>query len=74
MMKKAKTSKMAIIKPFEWLYTGYQNWFEKDRFAYQWELAAIEQLTPNHKIRIEIAMGKGEFATPPSLGVYGAQA
>ncbi|MBN2186822.1 MAG: hypothetical protein JW732_05155 [Dehalococcoidia bacterium] len=52
------------------LYAGYQNWFEKDRFAYQWELAAIEQLTPNHKSRIEIAMEKGEFAAPLGLEIY----
>jgi len=48
------------------LYPGYQNWFEKNRFAYQRELAALEQLIPNHKSGIEIAMG-GEFATP--LGI-----
>jgi len=51
------------------LYTGYQNWFEKDRFAYQWELATIEQLIPNCRSEIEPAMVKGEFATPLGLEI-----
>ncbi|MDY7018634.1 MAG: class I SAM-dependent methyltransferase [Chloroflexota bacterium] len=58
---------MAIIEPFEQHYIEYENWFEKNRFAYQSELAAIKGFIPNHKRGIEIGMGTGRFATP--LGV-----
>ena len=66
-MEKAKTLKMAIIEPFEWHYTEYENWFEKNSFAYQSELAAIKEFIPDHRRGIEIGLGSGRFATP--LGI-----
>jgi SAM-dependent methyltransferase len=58
---------MAIIEPFERHYTQYENWFEKNKFAYQAELAAIKEFVPIHKRGIEIGVGSGRFAIP--LGI-----
>ena len=58
---------MAIIEPFERYYTEYENWFDRNKFAYQSELAAIEEFIPIHKRGIEIGVGTGRFAAP--LGI-----
>jgi len=53
---------MAIIEPFERHYIEYENWFEKNRFAYQSELAGIREFIPDGKRGIEIGVGSGRFA------------
>ena len=58
---------MAIIEPFEQHYIEYENWFEKNKFAYQSELAAIREFIPGHIRGIEIGIGSGRFAAP--LGI-----
>jgi len=58
---------MAIIKPFERHYIEYENWFERNKFAYQSELAAIKEFIPIHQRGIEIGIGSGRFAAP--LGI-----
>lgn len=55
------------IEPFE-QYTGnYEEWFEKNRFAYKAELQAVRLLLPKNGIGMEIGVGTGRFAAP--LGI-----
>jgi ubiquinone/menaquinone biosynthesis C-methylase UbiE len=58
---------MAIIEPFERHYMEYENWFERNRLAYQSELAAVKEFIPDDKRGIEIGIGSGKFAAP--LGI-----
>ena len=60
---------MAIIEPFERHYVEYENWFEKNSFAYQSELAAIKGFIPDHKRGIEIGIGTGRFAAPLGMEI-----
>ena len=53
---------MVIIEPFVGHYIEYENWFEKNRFAYQSELASIREFIPDHKRGTEIGIGSGRFA------------
>ncbi len=58
---------MAIIEPFEQHVQKYEEWFEKNQFAYQSELNALRELLPPDGIGIEIGVGTGRFAEP--LGI-----
>ncbi|MBN1525845.1 MAG: class I SAM-dependent methyltransferase [Spirochaetales bacterium] len=58
---------MAITKPFEEHTRQYEQWFEKNEFAYQSELAAVRMLLPKEGTGIEIGVGSGRFAVP--LGI-----
>ncbi len=58
---------MAIIEPFEQHYIEYEAWFERNRFTYQSELAAVKEFIPDNKRGIEIGLGSGKFAAP--LGI-----
>jgi ubiquinone/menaquinone biosynthesis C-methylase UbiE len=53
---------MAKIEPFEQHYAEYENWFERNKFAYQSELAAVKEFIPDNKRGIEIGIGSGRFA------------
>lgn len=58
---------MAKVKPFENYPFQYEDWFEKNKFAYLSELKAIEEQLPNSGNGIEIGVGSGRFAAP--LGI-----
>ncbi len=61
---------MPKIEPFEKYYNKYEDWFIKNKFAYQSELLAIRELLPEKGRGVEIGVGSGRFAEP--LGIkYG---
>jgi len=52
------------IEPFEKYTQRYNNWFDKNKFVYESELKAIEELIPNEKgVGVEIGIGTGRFAS-----------
>jgi len=55
------------IEPFEKYTKRYENWFEKNRFAYESELKAVKLMLPKEGIGIEIGVGSAKFAAP--LGI-----
>lgn len=55
---------MPKIEPFERYANRYEDWFEKNRFAYESELLAIRKLLPENGEGIEIGVGSGRFAAP----------
>ena len=57
---------MARIEPFEKYTKIYEDWFFKNKYAYESEVAAIKALLPQGK-GIEIGVGTGRFAYP--LGI-----
>ena len=57
---------MARITPFESHREEYEDWFVKNKFAYQSELDALGEMLPKGK-GIEIGVGSGLFAAP--LGI-----
>jgi ubiquinone/menaquinone biosynthesis C-methylase UbiE len=58
---------MAKIEPFEQHAQQYEEWFERNRFAYESELRAVRMLLPEGTNGIEIGVGSGRFAAP--LGI-----
>ena len=61
---------MPKIEPFEKHYDKYEDWFEKNEFAYQSEINAVKEVLPVEGKGIEIGVGSGRFAAP--LGIkYG---
>jgi ubiquinone/menaquinone biosynthesis C-methylase UbiE len=58
---------MPKIEPFEKYTQQYEDWFEKNRFAYESELRAIRAQLTESGDRIEIGVGSGRFASP--LGI-----
>ena len=58
---------MAKIEPFEQHAQQYEDWFEKNRFAYESELKAVKTLLPEGGNGMEIGVGSGRFAAP--LGI-----
>ncbi len=55
--------------PFERYAGKYEEWFERNRFAYQSELRAVNSLLPPRGIGIEIGVGTGRFAAPLGLPI-----
>jgi hypothetical protein len=55
------------FEPFEKYAQKYDEWFDKNKFAYESELQAIKELLPINKNGIEIGVGSGRFASP--LGI-----
>lgn len=53
--------------PFENHTEEYEEWFEKYKYAYDSEIAAIQDLLPALGIGIEIGVGTGRYAVP--LGI-----
>jgi SAM-dependent methyltransferase len=45
----------------------YEDWFERNRFAYESELEAVRQLLPEGGEGLEVGVGTGRFAAP--LGI-----
>lgn len=63
---------MAKTKPFEENTERYEEWFERNRFAYESELRAVRMLLPEKGMGMEIGVGSGRFASP--LGIrYGVE-
>ncbi len=58
---------MAKTEPFDHYAPEYDNWFEKNKYAFQSELNAVRKLLPQTKETIEIGVGSGIFAEP--LGI-----
>ena len=58
---------MARIEPFEKYPSRYEDWFEKNKFAFESELYAIREQLPKSDKGIEIGVGSGRFAAP--LGI-----
>lgn len=58
---------MSRIEPFEKYSKKYEDWFERNEFAYKSEIQAIKELLPQGKNGIEIGVGSGRFAIP--LGI-----
>jgi ubiquinone/menaquinone biosynthesis C-methylase UbiE len=58
---------MARIAPFEKHPLRYEQWFEKNKFAYESELQAIREQLPGRGEGVEIGVGSGRFAAP--LGI-----
>jgi ubiquinone/menaquinone biosynthesis C-methylase UbiE len=55
---------MARIKPFERYALEYESWFERNKYAYESELLAVEKAIPEIGEGIEIGVGSGRFAQP----------
>ncbi len=58
---------MAKTEPFDKYPSQYEDWFEKNRFAFESELRAIKEQLPKSDNGIEIGVGSGRFAVP--LGI-----
>jgi SAM-dependent methyltransferase len=58
---------MPRTQPFDEYLDEYDAWFEKHRFAYLSELAAVRRFVPDGGNGVEIGVGTGRFALP--LGV-----
>jgi ubiquinone/menaquinone biosynthesis C-methylase UbiE len=56
-------TEMPKIEPFEKYGQRYEDWFEKNRFAYKSELRAIRAQLPESGDCIEIGVGSGRFAS-----------
>lgn len=55
------------VEPFDSYADRYENWFERNKFAYGSELLAVKQLLPESGVGIEVGIGSGRFAEP--LGI-----
>jgi len=58
---------MARITPFEKHPTDYEEWFERNSFAYESELRAVKYFLPERGEGLEVGVGSGRFAAP--LGI-----
>jgi ubiquinone/menaquinone biosynthesis C-methylase UbiE len=59
-------------KPFEEYTEKYEDWFERNRFAYESELEAVRVMLPEKGKGVEIGVGSGRFAA--LLGIkYGLE-
>ena len=58
---------MPKTQPFDVHTREYENWFTKNRGAYESELEAVRRLLPREGIGLEVGVGTGLFAKP--LGI-----
>jgi SAM-dependent methyltransferase len=58
---------MAKTKPFDLHTARYEQWFERNRYAYESEISAVQSLLPAFGEGLEIGVGSGLFADP--LGI-----
>jgi len=58
---------MPRIEPFNRYMSEYEDWFEKNHFAYISELRAVKKQLPENAKSVEIGVGTGRFAAP--LGI-----
>lgn len=57
----------AKVEPFEKQAKNYDEWFERNKPAYESELRAVKALLPERGHGVEIGAGTGRFAAP--LGI-----
>jgi len=50
------------IQAFEMYANEYDHWFEKNRPAYESEIALLKKLIPDTGIGLEIGIGTGRFS------------
>jgi len=63
---------VAKITPFEEHTAQYDDWFQRNYYVYQSELAAVKKVIPKTGRGMEIGVGTGRFASP--LGIpYGIE-
>jgi len=60
---------MPKVEPFERHMDKYEEWFEKNMFAYKSELEAVRLLLPEGGTGVEIGVGTGRFAAPLGIRV-----
>jgi len=60
---------MPIVEPFEKYWSKYEDWFDRNKFAYQSELFALKAKLPEGKRGIEIGVGSGQFAAPLDIKI-----
>ena len=53
---------MTKTKPFDEYASQYEDWFERNKFAFESELRAIREQLPKSNNGIEIGIGSGRFA------------
>ncbi len=58
---------MTKTEPFDEYASQYEDWFERNNFAFESELQAIREQLPKSNNGIEIGVGSGRFAIP--LGI-----
>ena len=58
---------MAKTKPFDEYASQYEEWFERNKFAFESELQAIKEQLPEKGTGVEIGVGSGRFAA--ALGI-----
>ena len=58
---------MTKTKPFDKYASQYDDWFERNKLAFESELQAIRGQLPKSNNGIEIGVGSGQFAVP--LGI-----
>jgi len=58
---------MPRTKAFEKFSDEYDEWFEKNEWAYESELEAVRKLLPEFERAVEVGVGTGRFAIP--LGI-----
>jgi len=46
----------------------YEEWFERNKFAYLSELELLKALIPKHGRNLEVGIGTGRFAAPLAIG------
>jgi len=57
------------VEPFEKHMAKYEEWFEKNMFAYKSELQAVRLLLSKRGKGVEIGVGTGRFAAPLGIRV-----
>lgn len=57
------------IRPFDRFPLKYDEWFERHRWAYASELAAVRQLMPEGGRGLEVGAGTGRFALPLGIDI-----
>ncbi|RZN14007.1 MAG: class I SAM-dependent methyltransferase [Methanosarcinales archaeon] len=60
---------MAKTTPFDEHVSRYEDWFEKNKFAFESEFLAIMGQLPKSNNGIEIGVGSGRFAIPLGIKV-----
>ena len=60
---------MAKIGPYEKHADAYDDWYSRNRFAYESELEAIGGLLPKEGTGVEIGVGTGRFASKFGISI-----
>ncbi len=60
---------MEKVEPFDRYADRYEDWFERNRFAYESEFLAVKRLFPEDSVGVEVGVGTGRFAEPLGIKV-----